>query len=492
MKLRRIASIVLLAWVGSALGQTITIGLNQDPPHLDPAIATATSEYDVLHQMFDTLVRFDANLKILPGLATSWSVSSDGLTYTFHLREGVKFQDGTPLNAEAVKWSLDRARTLPNGAFKNDLAAIDTVSAVDHSTVTIHLKHPYSPLLLDLTGAAGMIVSPTAAAKGEQQFDNNPVGSGPYSFVSRTRQDNITLKANPDYWGGAPKVAELIFRPFPDGSVRLANLQSGAAQLINPLEPKDVATVKKDPKLEVSSTATVGWRIIVLNTKKPPFNDVRVRQAFSLMIDRQTLSKVVFLGTEEPAGGPFPPGTGAYDPSEAAPSQDIAKAKALLQQAGVPHLSFTLLTIARSPENEETQVIQAMAAQAGVTIKIDPVEVGQYLQRTTSGNYQAVTMQWSGQPDPDTNIYSFFVTDGYWNWSGYSNTQVDALLTKAREVSPMSERRTLYTQALAQINKDAPVIWLTHQRRLLGLDANLTGITVLPDGVPRLQDLSVK
>ena len=233
-KAKHVLSLIGVALLTTSLAQTVTVGLDSDPPRLDPALSSAFVDRQVLNQIFDKLVDLDQNLKIIPAIATSWKISNGGLTYTFKIRSGVKFQDGTPLDAEAVRYSIDRNMTLEGSARKNELSSVKDVKAIDAQTLQINLKQPYGPLLAVLTDRAGMIVSPTAAKKAGQDFQNNPVGSGPFDFTSRRRQDNITLDANKAYWGGVPKIDKLIYRPFPDGDIRYANLISGAVQAITP------------------------------------------------------------------------------------------------------------------------------------------------------------------------------------------------------------------------------------------------------------------
>lgn len=482
---------LLLVFASLTNAQTVNVGLFQDPPHLDPALATATSEYNVLYQLFDTVLTVDADGNIVPHLAETWTVSEDGLTYTFTLKQGITFHDGTPLDAEAVKYSLERNRTIPDGAFAEQLSVIDSIEVPDAQTVQIKLSQAQGSFLAYMADVSSMVVSPTAAEQGDTQFDANPVGSGPFTFVERVAQDNITLARNESYWDGAPPLAEVVFRFFPDGAIRLANLLSGAVDIIYPVEPRDYISVEDNADIKLLNLPTTGWRIIVLNTRKPPFDDPAVRKALGAAIDKPAIGQVVFNGLEEPADGPIPESSLFYESlttADAGPEQ----AQQILADAGASNPSFVLTTIARSPEDQLSQLIQAMATQAGFTAQIEQVEVGEYLRRNTTGDFDAATMQWSGQTDPDGNITSFFTTDGYWNWSGYSNDQVDTLLAQAREITSVEERTELYTQALDLINADAPVVWLTHQQRLVAAKAALDGVTLMANtGVMLLEDATL-
>lgn len=467
--------------------QTLTVGLFQDPPSLDPAFATATSESNVLHQIFNTLLTFDEDGNFVPELATDWMISDDGLTYTLTLRDDVNFHDGTPFNAEAVKYSLERNMGMADGAFAEQLSVIEQINVIDDTNVEIVIAQPQGSFLTFLATISSMPVSPTAAAAGTDAFANNPIGTGAFQFVSRTLQDNITLARNENYWDGAPAIEEVVIRPFPDGSVRYANLLSGAVDMIYPIEPRDYVEAEDNDEVDTILQPTNGWRILVLDTTEPPFDDPDFRRALAATINRQAISQVVFNGLEPPATGPMPANSPYYTEPTNLQGVDLELAQELSGDS-----TFALTTIARSPEDQLTQLIQAMASQGDVELSIEPVEVGEYLRRNTSGEYDATTMQWSGQPDPDGNITSFFITDGFWNWSGYSNTEVDALLTQAQIETDVATRRDLYAQALEIINEDVPVIWLTNQVRLVATRPEVDGVFLLPNtGIMELENATI-
>ena len=470
---------------GTAAAETLVVGLDADPPRLDPALSTAFVDRQVMNQIFDKLVDIDEKLKVVPMVAKSWKVTNGGLTYTFKLNTGIKFADGTPLDAAAVKYSIERNMTLEGSARKGELGSVKDVTAPDAATVVISLKAPYGPLLAVLSDRSGMIVSPTAARKAGADFANSPVGSGPFSFVSRKRQDNITLKANASYWRGKPKLDGLVYRPFPDGDVRVANLLSGAVQVITPVDPKDIATIQKNSKLDVTTFQGLGFQGVWMNVTRPPFNNKLVRQAFSATIDRDAINKVVFLGTVKPAAGPFPPGTPAYSANIKVQVADIAAAKKKLVQAGKPGVPFTLLTSPGAVNAQLAQLFQAMASQAGFAVKIETVEFGTLLDRADKKNFDAVMLGWSGRADPDGNIYDFFHTGGVNNQAGYSNPAIDSLLEKARAQNAMSARTATYNVALGKILDDSPYAFTYFSSNTVGAVKNLSGLKLVPDGILR-------
>ncbi len=485
--LTAILSAALLTSLASA--QTLTVGLDADPPKLDPALSTALVDRQVMNQIFDKLLDLDVNLKVIPALATSWKVTNGGLTYTFKIKSGVKFSDGTPLDAAAVKYGLDRNRTLEGSARKNELSSVKDVKVIDAQTVQLSLSQPYGPLLAVLTDRAGMIVSPTAARKAGTDFQNNPVGSGPFTFTSRVRQDNITLSANKNYWGGVPKIDKLVYRPFPDGDVRYANLLSGAVQAITPIDPKDVSKLTENAKFSVLNYPGIGFQGVWFNVTRAPFNNKNFRQAVAATIDREAIAKSIFYDTVTPAAGPFPPGTAAASSSIKVQKPDIALAK---QKLGGKPLSFTLLTSPGSINTQMAQVYQAMFAQAGINAKIEQVEFGTLLDRADKQDYDALMLGWSGRPDPDGNIYDFFVTGGTNNQAGYSNKTVDSLLAKARAQNAMSARVATYNVALGTIINDTPYTWVYFQRNLVASVKGMVGLKPIPDGILRFKDVDLK
>ncbi|MBB6099799.1 peptide/nickel transport system substrate-binding protein [Deinobacterium chartae] len=488
----RILPVLALLALGSASAQTLTVGIDADPPRLDPALSSALVDRQVLNQIFDKLVDLDTDLKVVPMLAKSWKITNNGTTYTFTLRSGVRFHDGTPLDAAAVKYSLDRNMTLEGSVRKNELSSIKDVKVINDTTVQINLKNPYGPLLGVLSDRAGMIVSPKAAEKAGKDFGNDPVGSGPFSFVSRKRQDNITLAANTRYWAGAPKIDKLVYRPFPDGDVRYANLLSGAVQVITPVDPKDVTKLEKNSRFELLNYAGLGYQGIWFNVNRDVFKDKRVRQAVAATIDREAVAKVVFQNTVSPAGGPFPPGTPAYSSSIKVPKPDVAEARKKLAAAGKSNLTFTLLTTPNAINTQLAQLYQAMFSQAGINVKIEQVEFGTLLDRADRADFDALMLGWSGRPDPDGNVYDFFTTGGTNNQARYSNKEVDALLNKARATSAMSARKATYNVALGKILDDVPYTWVYFQRNLIGMAKGVSGIQPIPDGIVRFHNVSIK
>jgi len=473
---------------------TVVVGLDADPPNLDPVFSSALVDRQVLNQVYDKLVDLDQNLRIVPMLATSWAVGDNGRTYTFKLRQGVKFHDGTDFDAAAVKFNLDRALTAEGSRRKGELAPVKEVQVVDKYTVKVVLRDTFAPFLYVLTDRAGMMVSPAAVQRYGQDFANNPVGTGPFRFIERRRQDRIVLARNEQYWRkGFPKIDELVYRPYPDDDVRLANLVSGAAAVITPVAPKDLDRVRGNPELVLYAFPSLGFQGIWLNVTRPPFDNKALRQALAATIDRETINRVVFRGTATPANGPFPPGSPGYDPKIPVPKRDIGLARKKLQEAGFPNgFSFTLFTAPGPVLTQLAQVYQAMAAEAGIRIRIQQVEFGTLLDRTDKKDYEAALLGWSGRPDPDGNIYDFMRCGGPLNNAGYCNPKVDALLNRARATRVMEVRRSLYSDVLKIILEDVPYIYVYHPQVLIGASKRLANLPLIPDGILRFAGVELK
>ncbi|MDI3298577.1 MAG: ABC transporter substrate-binding protein [Bacillota bacterium] len=473
-------------------GGTITIGINADPPNLDPSGSTALVDRYVQNSIFDKLYDMDASLQVVPVLAASLpEVSADGKVYTIHLRQGIQFSDGTPFNADAVVFNLKRYMS-PESARHSELSFVQDVQKVDEQTVRIILTKPFSPLLYTLTDRAGMMGSPAAIQKEGANFGQHPVGTGPFMFESRTKGDQIVLVRNPHYWQkGKPKADRLVWKVVTDDNVKVVNLKAGQLDIIDTVPAQSVGDLQSNSAFRVDIGPGLGFQGLYLNVNEPPFNNVYLRRAVDLAIDRAALVKVVFGQTADPGYGPFPAGTPAAAASGAVPSVDLAKVKQLLAQGGHPDgFSFTL-KIAASPVNQQVaQVLKNMLAQAGITMNIQQEEFGTLLDDSTKHNFQASALGWSGRPDPDGNIYAWLYTGGSLNDSAYSNPQVDQLLDQARATNEMAQRVDIYRRVMEIVHQDVPYVYLYFPKNVKAYSSQLKGFVNVPDGIIRTADLS--
>jgi peptide/nickel transport system substrate-binding protein len=492
------ALLAILALLPASAGAetVLRIGLNDDPDALDPTISRAYTGRLVFAALCDKLFDVTPELKIVPQLATGYEWGPDHKSIVIKLRPGVRFQDGEPFNAEAVKFNIERHQTTPGSFRKSEIAEIQSVEVVNDLTVRFHLSQPLVPLLAALTDRAGMMVSPKAAKASGDKFGTQPVCAGPYRFVQRVAQGKIVLEKVADYWDQKSFAIDRVeFVPITDSSSRLASLRSGDLQMIERVSPTDLAEIRGDSKLKVTGIPELGYQMIPLNVANGPkskaFSDVRVRQALDLAIDRETLVKTVF-GGEYIAGNQFiSPANPYYDKKVPVAKRDLARARQLLKDAGQPSFSFTLVVPPERDRQEASLILQAMWAEAGITANLQTQENVTMLQSGRKGDFEAYFTFWSGRPDPDGNVYTFATCKGAQNDQHYCNTDVDALLTKARQVAEPAERKKLYDQATEIMAKEVPRLILWHRRVFTGFSTRVSGFTPYPDGIIRLRGLKL-
>ena len=500
--------IVLLA-PGSADAQkkTLTIALNQDADILDPTLARTYVGRIIFAHMCEKLYEIDENLKISPAARRGPAAFSDGgKTVTIKLRAGVKFNDGTPLTAEAMKFSLDRHREMKGSSRRSELDHVDAVEVVDPATIRLRLKAPFSPITAILADRAGMPVSPTQARKLDDKFGTAPVCVGPWTFTERVAQDRIVLDKSPHYFDpGQAKFDRLVFRIITDDNVRLANLRSGDIDFMHLVNPTHATSLKKEAKFEVSSVAGIGYTGITVNLRnkagKPPAppgdlgtplaNDPRVREALELSIDREALNQVVWEGQYTVGCTPISPVSPFHDKSRKCPGRDVARAKKLLADAGLAGgYAFELTVQNQPPDRRLGEVIQEMAKEIGFNIAIRPAEFASALNDDDAGKLQAFLVGWSGRVDPDANIHQFHTCQGSLNTSHACDEGIDSLLTRAREVSDLGQRTQLYREAVEKFSARRNIIYLYHTNYIAAFPKNLKGYKAVPDGLIRIKGAS--
>jgi peptide/nickel transport system substrate-binding protein len=495
----RIAVFALAALIctPAVFAQALRIGLAEDPDVLDPTLARTFVGRIVFAGLCDKLVDVDEKLNIVPQLATSWQWGPDQKSLTMKIRQGVTFHDGEKLDAAAVKFNIERHKTMPGSNRRGELAPVTSVDVVDPYTVRFNLSAPFAPLLAQLADRAGMMVSPKAAKAEGDKFGAHPVCSGPFKFVERVAQDRIVLERFPNYWNKAAiHFDKVTYLPIIDPTVRLANLKSGQLDFIERVNPSDMQGLKGDAKIKVARMVEIGYQGITINVgksdlaqKNPLGKDPRVREAFELSLDRQAIVDVAQDGEGLPGNQWVAPTSAWYAKNMPIPKRDLARAKALLKEAGVPNPSFTLLTPTTADAQRVAQVVQAMAKEAGFDVKIQSTEFATSLDLADKGNYEAYVLAWSGRADPDGNLYSFHVTKQPLNYAGYSNPEVDKLVKESRETVDPAARLKLFEQVAAHVLKDRPIVYLYHRHLLWAYSSKLSGLRTVPDGLVRLQDL---
>jgi len=499
MKKKFAMAIGLALAAAAASAQTLRIGLAEDPDVLDPSLARSFVGRIVFSSLCDKLVDIDEKLNIVPQLAASWQWSPDNKALTMKLRPGVTFHDGEKFDAAAVKFNIERHKNIAGSNRRGELLPVSTVDVVDDMTVRLNLSAPFSPLLTVLADRAGMMVSPKAAQANPANFGSKPVCSGPFKFVERVAQDKITLERYANYWDKANiHFDKITFQPIIDATVRLANLKSGQLDLIERVAPSDFPAIKRENKLGTTKITELGYQGITINTgksdlaqKNPLGKDPRVREAFELSLDRAGIVRVAMDG-EADVGNQWVPSTNPfYAKNVPIPKRDIARAKALLKEAGVPNPTFTLMTPTTSDAQRIAQVVQAMAKEAGFDVKIQATEFATSLNLADKGQFDAYVLAWSGRADPDGNLFNFYGCKQPLNYSGECRPNWDELLNRSRTTLDTAGRVKVFATLAAEVVKERPIVYLFHRHWLYAFNKKLTGLRAVPDGLIRVQGVKM-
>ncbi|MBS29396.1 MAG: ABC transporter substrate-binding protein [Alphaproteobacteria bacterium] len=434
---------------------TLTLGFTLEPPHLDPSAGAAGAiDATVYANLFEGLTRIDENGAVQPQLATSWTVSDDGLVYTFKLKNGVTFHDGTTFDADDVVFSLDRARAEDSvNAQKQLFAAIDKVEAVDPGTVRITLSRPEGALLFNLGWGDAVIVAPESA-------DNNkvsPIGTGPYKFDRWVKGDRVKLVAVDP----ARQIQSVNFRFIPDPSAQIAALRAGDIDAITNLNaPEAVIAFQADPNFEVSIGSTEGETILAMNNTRPPLTDIRVRRAIAHAIDRQAIVDGAMFGFGTPIGSHFAPHHPAYVDLVATYPHDTAKARALLAESGQSDLKLTLKLPPPTYARRGGEIIASQLKDAGIAVEIIPVEWAQWLEQVFRGTNYDMTIVSHTEP-MDIGIYA---RDKY--YFNYDSPALKAVMDKLNATSDPNTRNALLGEAQKIVTGDSVNAFMFQLARL--------------------------
>jgi peptide/nickel transport system substrate-binding protein len=496
---------------------TLVFGRGGDSVALDPITVTDGESFMVTKQVFDTLVDYgEQDTTIQPGLAEDWDVSEDALTYTFELREGVKFHDGTDFNAEAVVYNFDRWMNGTKdkfyyyasmfGGFKVDEGhVIDSVTATGDYTVEFKLKRPQAPFLNNLAMVPFGIASPKALEEmGGEEFAKNPVGTGPFKFVEWKRNDRVVLEKNEDYWmEGYPKLNSVIYKVVPENSARLNALIAGEIDIADGLNPSDYDQIKENEDIQefLRPSMNVGYLGLTQKDPNSPLSNKLVRQALNHAVDKEGLIAAFYNGLAEPAKNPMPPSIEGYHEELEGYEYDLDKAKALLEEAGYANgfeMELWAMPVARPymPDGKKVaEVLQASFAQIGVDAEIVSYEWATYLEKARNGEADSFLLGWTGDNgDADNFLYVLLDKDniGSNNYSYYSNDELHDILIEAQSTADQATRNELYKEAQEIIHEDAPWIPLVHTTPLMAGKANVEGFVPHPTGTDKLTKVSFK
>jgi peptide/nickel transport system substrate-binding protein len=434
-------------------------------------VYTDTFSGYIVSNVFDTLIAYDEKLEPQPWLAERYEIAPDNVTYTFYLRKGIKFHDGTEMDAEAVKFSVDRVRDFPSGPSASEAKEIVDTQAVEKYTFKMVLKEPNAPFLVNMAGRIGMVVSPKAVREmGDEKFGLNPVGTGPFKFGEWQNDNYVRVNKNPDYWVmGAdgkpvPYVDRVEMRVITESSSRLTALQAGDVHFMLAISDPDLNIIKRDSNIVWQQQPGLGWSSFLLTVTKPPFDNKSLRQAVSYAIDRKEIIDTIYEGNREVGNGPIPPPHAwALDPSyRPYPERaDLNKAKAALAAGGRPN-GFEFTMWAASGDSITQRLMELMAAQlakAGITMKIEFADFnGVVIPKARAQEPGAFGISFSCGVDPDPCVDRRFRTGSSFNYMGYTNPKVDELILAARRTNNREERAKLYKDVVPLIMDDAPAV----------------------------------
>ncbi|HEY7254632.1 MAG TPA: ABC transporter substrate-binding protein [Methylomirabilota bacterium] len=477
----------------------MVVGLLAEPVTMDPPQITDLNSTRVIKRMFEGLTAQElGTYKIVPGLAQSWDISKDGLTYTFHLRPNVKFHDGTPLTAEAVKFCFDRQLN-DQGPFyatgtypyvKGFLGNVAGVEVVNPGTVQIRLKSPLTPFLQYLAHHSLYIYSPEALKKWGKDVVKHPVGTGPFKLESWEPGVRVVLTRNDQYWGGAPKIRQAIYVPIIEAQARLSAIKTGEIDMTMDVPPDSLQDLRKDPDVVVAEANSSAVWYVALNTRHPALKDKRVRQALNYAVQKDAIIRDILKGTAIVATTPLSPVYGPYHEDKTVRyPYDPEKAKALLKEAGYASGFDVTFFVPESGSGMQSPVemgtvIQANLAAVGVRAKIQTMEWGAYLKKYLDSPDMA-EMSWNPSiGDPDHMMYMLLSSDRFppaFNAGYYQNPRVDELLRKGRTTIDDRERVPLYKEAQRLVMEDVPWIFVDHGKQVIVYRKRVQGFKLHPN-----------
>lgn len=471
-------------------GGNLNVGIDGDWPTLDPLGMGAQNDRHVGRAIYDTLLELDEKGKVVPGLAESYTISTDATSYKLKLRSGVKFHDGSPFDAEAVVFNLKRLSD-PANKYRGyaDLAAVAEVSAIGPMEVEIKLKSPSAPLAAVLADVSGMMISPVALQKYGKDYGANPVGTGPFMYKEWRRGNYFHAVRNPGYWReGKPLLDGVFYRVVPDEQTRMAALRTGDIDLNLGPAPKDVADALKDKSLNVIEPASVGTVFVMFQTASGPLADPRLRAALAYATDRAAINRALNYGVYKVARTPFGVAHAPHEKVEGSREFDLKKAQAIVKEIGTP-IKFNLSTWTVPWATRLAQALQQMWKKAGIETEIEQVEVVQIIRNATTHNFDASLFRWSGGGDPDANVYQFFRSKAPRNYVQYSNPEMDKLLDAGRASVDADTRAGIYAQVSSLLAKDAPYHFLYYYTPYMLTAKTVQGVPKAADGMLRPADV---
>ncbi|MGG7622053.1 glutathione ABC transporter substrate-binding protein [Bacillus coreaensis] len=479
-------------------GGTLVVARQTDAESLDPQFTSSISTVSIVHHhVYENLVQHNEDMEIEPMLAESWK-QIDDITWEFYLRDDVTFHDGTPFNAEAVKKTIDRSQD-PEVASPRAImfSSVKEVEVVDEFTVRFHLKEQFAPLLSNLASHEGAIQSPKAIDELGKDLGQQPVGTGPYKFVSWTPGDEIVFEKNPDYWGDPGKTDKIVWKIVPEDSTRLAMLETGEAQVAEPIPSADMERIKESSTMNLYTSEALGTEWVGFNTSAKPLDDVRVRQAISHAIERSSLIDGVYSGVGTLATSTL--GKKVFGFSNDLPSYeyDLEEAKRLMKEAGYEDgLEITITTTETRERQNLAEVLQSQLKGIGIDVKINLMEAASYYEAAANGQIEMFIGSWrNATGDGDYNQFNLFHSSSIGptgNYFYFNNPEVDALIEKGRAVMDPTERKEVYHQLQTIELEDALYVPIRNIENLAATSKDVGGVVMTPSGYLKLMDVTIR
>lgn len=499
---------------GSSGGETLIYGRGADTMTLDAHNTLEVESSRVSMNIYETLVLYDQETEqIEPLLATTWETSEDDKTWTFTLQENVKFHDGTDFNADAVVYNFERMKDPEHpehhGGFTNYLNKfgnlIDEVTAIDTHTVSFKLNEVSSTFLPNLGTLPFGIISPEALKEHGEAIAENPIGTGPFKYESWSKNESLTLVKNDDYWvPDLPKLGKIVFKVIPDNSARLTALKNGELDFIDGINPSDIESIKSNDKLTFHSRPAGNVGFVSINTHKPPFDNLKVRQAVNYAIDKHGIADAFYGGQAEVATGMLPSAIWGFNKELEGYEYDPEKAKQLLKEAGfedgfeVEYWTTTSPRIYLPQPLKIAEVIKENLEAVGIAVKIESFEWATYVPKIMNAEHSLAVIGWNNEnADPDNILYTLLssnnaVPPNASNFSLYQNDKVDQLLKNGSEALSREQREKDYIEAQGLVHDDAPTIPLVYVEGMVVTGSNVSGYNPTMMGYESLQGVSIR
>ncbi len=482
------------------------IAVHSDASTLDPTGSNDVPSHNMQEPIFERLLKRDENMELIPGLAKEWEFVDD-TTVEFILEENVTFHDGEPFNAEAVKKSLDRVLDPKVASPKYDnFAMIESVDVVDEFTVQVKTSYPFAPILAHLSHTGASIISPKlidedykAIEEGKEPgaaISDNPIGTGPFKYEEWTPGEEITFVRNEDYWGEKAVLDTVTMKVSPESGTRLADLERGFVHATDPVLPNEVAQINDGDFAEVLETSSTGLAFIGFNMKDGPFEDIRVRQAVSMALNKDEVIDGVYDGFGVKGKGPLAPKVFGYDEEIDGLQYDLEEAKKLLAEAGYEDGFTATLWTNDNPQRIDTAILlQDALKDLNIELKIEQMEFGTYIEELKKGDHDLYMLGWTNPMlDADHGLYMLFHSSSIGvppNAMWYKNDKVDELLEAGRQEMDDEKRLDIYKELQETIIEDAPMIFLDYQVYLTAVRNNVEGFRIDSGGIYHLEKVDM-